>query len=191
MRDKWKDKQFLLELLYFVGVLAIAAIILTYVTAIKPDMNYEKELVASHTGLALRALGIQADVVDNFIIAGDELQVEIIPECVGWMGLFAIVALILAYPTVEWRKRMIGLILFIPLMYLVNILRLTTTIYAGYHYGMGVFEFVHSFLWKTVLIGFALLFWILWLYFIVDEKKLFKKASEKKAKKKTKGKRKK
>jgi exosortase/archaeosortase family protein len=178
---KWKDKKFLLDLLYFVGVLAIAAVLLTYISAIKPDMTYEKELVASHTGTALRAVGVPADVADDVIII-DSLQVRIIPECVGWMGVFAVVALILAYPAVEWKKRMLGLIVFIPLMYFVNILRLTTTIFAGYHYGMDVFDFVHSFLWKTVLIGFALLFWILWLHFIVDEKgfSLRKKPQKKK-----------
>lgn len=96
-------------------------------------------------------------------------QVDIIPECVGWIGLFAVIALIIAYPGATWRERFLGTILAVPLMHLMNLIRLTTTIYAGWSQGIAFLNIVHDFLWKTLLIFWALFLWIIWVKFIVKE----------------------
>lgn len=100
---------------------------------------------------------------------GGPLQVDIIPECVGWLGLFAVIALIIAYPEASWRERILGISISIPLMYLMNLIRLSTTIYAGWAQGIDLLNVVHDVLWKTLLIFWALLLWIVWIKFIVED----------------------
>ena len=178
MRTK-KDETFLYDLLYFVSILTIAAVLLSLIFVVYPDSDFGEMAVASQTGSLLRMTGIPADVINNFIIM-ENLQVEIVQECVGWLGLFAVAALILAYPRVPWGKRVFGLAFALPIMYIINLLRVFTTLYLGYHHGQEVFEFVHSVLWKTLLVGFALLIWWLWLKFVVDAKETPKRKKKKK-----------
>ena len=61
-------------------------------------------------------------------------------------------------------------------MHLVNISRLVTTFWSGYYYGADVMYFVHDLLWKSVLVAFALLFWLVWIEYAVKkgESKVFK-----------------
>jgi exosortase/archaeosortase family protein len=103
-------------------------------------------------------------------LTGKQFEVDIIPECVGWMGIFAITALILAYPRVPWKKRAMGLLTIWPIMYVINVLRLSTSIYSAYSVDIAAFEWTHTVLWRTVLVGFALIFWLMWIYFFVEER---------------------
>ena len=82
MRSKKKDDKFMLDLLYFVSVLTIAALLLSYIFVLSPESDFGTASVASQTGSMLRTIGVPADVVVNFIVIGD-MQVEIVPECVG------------------------------------------------------------------------------------------------------------
>ncbi|MEM0372642.1 MAG: exosortase/archaeosortase family protein [archaeon] len=100
------------------------------------------------------------------------LEIDIIPECVGWLGIFAVSALIIAYPRVEWRKRILGLVIALPLMHAVNVIRLATTFAAGYYFSPEALYFTHDILWKTVLVFWALALWLFWVYFVVEEKQL-------------------
>ncbi len=91
-----------------------------------------------------------------------ETQVEIIPECIGWIGLFAIASLILATPGIALRKKTKAILAALPIMYLVNLLRLTTTIYIGTKAGETALQFTHDILWRIILIGTALIIWLAW-----------------------------
>lgn len=105
----------------------------------------------------------------------EKFQVDVVPECVGWIGLFAVVALIVAYPHADWKDRVLGVALTVPLMYMVNLFRLTTTIYAGWTWGTPVMEVVHGLLWKVLLITCALVLWIAWIRLVVEPKRRIKR----------------
>jgi len=96
-------------------------------------------------------------------------QVDIVQQCVGWIGMFAIIALIISYPDAKKRDRFLGIILALPLVHLMNLFRLSTTIYAGWARGLEVFVLVHDALWRTLLIFWALLLWIIWIKYIVEK----------------------
>lgn len=103
-----------------------------------------------------------------FEINGEPHAVDIVPACVGWVGLFAVISLMIAYPAVKWEKRVLGMLIAAPLMHFMNLVRLSTTIYSGWRYGTTVLEIVHSTLWRTLLIFWALFLWIMWLKYIVE-----------------------
>lgn len=237
-------ERILYDLAYFVVVLTLAALILSYVMEVRPEMVFERQSVAYHTSAVLNILGVDSltyenivrisvenpekeeisnvlswygfeerqyfggiefraqklhpdseEIVDAYLSGLKEqglpiyvskatvfvetgeytIEADIVPECVGWIGIFAISALIIAYPRVPRKKRFIGLVIAWPLMYMMNIARVSTTIYAGFSAGPGVLDFTHDFLWRTVLIVWALILWVFWIYFIVDEKKFGRK----------------
>jgi exosortase/archaeosortase family protein len=105
----------------------------------------------------------------NIILSGG-FKIEIIPECVGWVGIFAAAALILAYPRAGLKKRVLGLFIALPLMYAMNILRLVLSIAVVDTSNLAFFEFVHNVLWQFLLVAWALCLWLFWIYFVVEEK---------------------
>ena len=251
MKKLFQNKRFLEDLLYFVGVLALASIVLTALLAVRPDMTFEQREVGKHTSLMLSLVGVQntfyeytvrvsvlnsnakeiglrlenlgfektywqggtsykkdklhpddekiVDAYTNNLIAnghivyvvksligidGRNFEAEIVPECVGWLGFFAVVSLILAYPKIAWRKRVTGILIALPLMYAMNIARLTTSIYSAFVGGVAFFDFTHDFLWKTSLVAWALILWLFWIHYIAEKPILPLRAENKKKKKK-------
>ncbi|MEM3412290.1 MAG: exosortase/archaeosortase family protein [archaeon] len=99
-----------------------------------------------------------------FYIQGKNLvEIQVIPNCVGWIGIFSICALIIGYPGFNFRKKLNGLLVCIPIIYAVNILRLSVIAIAGAEYGFNVMDFVHTFLWKFLLLFVTILLWYLWI----------------------------
>jgi len=90
------------------------------------------------------------------------LQVGIIWDCVGWKSALALLSLVWAVPGVENKKRMRALWL-VPMLLGLNVVRLATTIIAGYLWGGDVFDIVHLTLWRYGLLGIILLLWIWWM----------------------------
>ncbi len=158
----------------FIVILSIAGMLLGILNYYNPDMSFEKKIVAEHTVLLLNTAGVKASTITaggKVMIITKWLEVEIIPACVGWIGLFAVSALIIAYPA-RLKKKLFGLALALPAMYTVNILRLFTTVIIGYYKGINALAFAHNFLWKTTLILSAFIIWVAWIWFVVEEKKL-------------------
>jgi exosortase/archaeosortase family protein len=91
----------------------------------------------------------------------------LVPEC-GAIEIMAIfVAAILAFPTC-WRKRVIGLAAGIPVMYGVNIFRLTVLAIIGAVDQSRVwFNLAHEYVWQAVYIIFVVAVWLVWVEYVV------------------------
>lgn len=91
----------------------------------------------------------------------------IISEC-GAIEIMAIYfAAVIAYPTLL-RKKLLGIIVGIPLMYFVNIFRLSFLAVVGaLNAGGKWFEFLHYYVWQAVYIVFVVAVWLAWIEFIV------------------------
>ncbi|MCX6815809.1 MAG: exosortase/archaeosortase family protein [Candidatus Aenigmarchaeota archaeon] len=81
-------------------------------------------------------------------------------DCTAWKSMLAFLALVMA---VDKGKKVKGLILFIPLIFIVNILRIFFMFYFVKTYDLAYFEIVHTLIWSWGLIFTVLIFWIIWL----------------------------
>jgi exosortase/archaeosortase family protein len=135
------------------------------------SLNRDDERIAELYLLELMRQGLPLYVSKAMIAIDISTEVDIVPECVGWLGLFAVCALILAYPRVPWRKRAIGWLIALPLMYLMNLVRLSTSTYVAWTAGLPAFDFTHDLLWKSSLILWALFIWLVWIFYIVKANK--------------------
>jgi exosortase/archaeosortase family protein len=111
---------------------------------------------------ALRAKGISTDL-QSAVIVTDAVTVKVIPACSAWVGMAAIIALILAFPGGSKKGKLYGVVLAVTLLYVVNIVRLASTISLTSWYGLWVFNLLHIFLWREAMIGIALVGWVGWL----------------------------
>ncbi|MBI2232334.1 MAG: exosortase/archaeosortase family protein [Candidatus Aenigmarchaeota archaeon] len=83
-------------------------------------------------------------------------------DCVGWKSLLAIFALVMAtdYPM---RKKLKGLAVLLPAVYIANILRIVFLIWYVAAYDIAYFSIVHAVLWSWGLALLILGSWVLWL----------------------------
>lgn len=97
---------------------------------------------------------------------------RVVPDC-GAIPLMAIyVAAVLAFPA-TWRRRGLGLLFGLPILYGVNLVRLSSLAYVGVldrtpddRY----FTFAHEFIWQGVFLVFVAVFWMAWIEFVVQRK---------------------
>ncbi len=97
----------------------------------------------------------------------------LVPEC-GAIEIMAIfLAAVIAFPT-TWRKRMVGIVAGAPIMYGVNIFRLTVLAIVGaldQSKGRIWFSFAHEYVWQAVYIVFVVAVWLLWVEYVVKGKR--------------------
>lgn len=92
----------------------------------------------------------------------------VISEC-GAIEVMAIFfAAIIAFPALWW-KRVIGLVFGLPVMYAVNIFRLSCLgIIGALTAGGKIFHFSHHYVWQAIYIVFVVVVWLAWLEFLVN-----------------------
>jgi exosortase/archaeosortase family protein len=106
------------------------------------------------------------EMKDNIVILNVEnMRNKLIIDdaCTGYRSILAFIALVLAVPKVENKKRFYALIIGLPLIYVINIFRIYSTILIALKFGEEKLEFVHTFLWREGLILLILILWIFWL----------------------------
>lgn len=122
--------------------------------------------VASLTAGSFRILGYEFSQNENFLTTFTDnkfLQVEVSWDSVGWKSVYALAALIIATPRIVFHKKLRFLIFALPAIFLVNLLRIFSTIYLSLVYGLEYFDFLHTTLWRISIIGVVLAFWLVFL----------------------------
>jgi exosortase/archaeosortase family protein len=91
----------------------------------------------------------------------------VVSEC-GAIEVMAIfLAAVLAFPA-PWWKRLVGLLAGLPLMYCVNIFRLSVLGVIGALDQDGKwFKFAHEYVWQAVYIVFVVAVWLAWVEYVV------------------------
>ena len=120
------------------------------------------------TGSVSNLLGVNV-AVNDVILSFETMDFEIIHECTGIFAIMIIVSSIVAYPT-QWKKKTIGILFVIPLILLLNLIRILFLIYIG-KYHTDLFEVVHSYLWQGTFIIFIILAWFLWIELVVNRER--------------------
>jgi len=90
-------------------------------------------------------------------------KVQISWDSTGWKSMYALLALTLATPLSNLKRKAKFLIIGIPAIFLLNYLRIITTILISLNFGIQCFEIVHTLLWREGLILIIILLWYIWL----------------------------
>jgi len=128
--------------------------------AFEPINNY----TATMMGFLLRVLGMQPSVQGVFVSV-DSFSVKIIDECSAIFVIILFASFLLAYPT-TFKNKAIGLLFGIPILFAVNTLRLVVVFIAGMWYP-DLFEFIHVYLWQTIIIILYFIACFAWLKWVV------------------------
>jgi exosortase H (IPTLxxWG-CTERM-specific) len=85
---------------------------------------------------------------------------EILPDCTGieFIGLFS--AAVLAFPS-RWRDRLMALSVGIPVLIVLNLIRMMSLIYIGARSSEAL-KYGHLYVWPVVLLAISLGMWLGW-----------------------------
>ena len=160
----WNIFIFLLRFL----VLAIPLHVLLWLNF---DAHILQVVTVNSVSFLLSLFNVSHRVIDVFLIVyfgSVPWTIEIIKDCVGWKSFMAVCALIFAVRKVSAKKRIKGILIAAPLIFIGNIFRIFTSIYLSMALGYKWFDFIHNILWQWGLIALVILIWWLWLEKIAD-----------------------
>lgn len=80
--------------------------------------------------------------------------------CDGLDGLMLLISAILAFP-VAWQRRLVGLLVGVPLLYSCNLMRITGLYYTRRYWPLH-FRFVHEVVGQTFIVMVGCCFFLLW-----------------------------
>lgn len=100
---------------------------------------------------------------DILLIEGFPSPVNISWDCTGWKSMWALTALVLATPRQNQRGKAKFLSLSLPLLFLLNFVRILTTILLSFKFGFQYLDIIHTFIWREGLIMAVIAAWYLWL----------------------------
>jgi exosortase H (IPTLxxWG-CTERM-specific) len=162
LSDKIKENHTLLTfgMLFVFFCTAFYAITRLTPSTFTPLNNY----TTTTLGFLLRLLGMHPTVEGALLSAGG-FSVKIIDECSALFVFILFSSFVLAYPT-TFKNKAIGLIFGIPSLFVVNTLRLTVVFFAGL-WRPDLFEYVHAYLWQTIMIILVFISCLAWLHYVV------------------------
>jgi exosortase/archaeosortase family protein len=115
----------------------------------------------------LRFIGVDASVSGGFIVVpviNGNFAATVSWDSTGWKSILAFFALVFAteFPL---RKKLIGM-LFIPVIYFVNILRIVFMFFFVSRYDVAYYNLLHATLWSWGLIITIFVLWAAWMKYV-------------------------
>ena len=153
----WKTLNFLIRML----VLSIPLYLVIFLAV---DLSALQLAAAGQSASVLQSLGWTVTQDGVLLRAGDFLF-TINQDCTGWKSMLFLFALLFSVPAVSLRKRLIGLAIGLPAVWLGNLLRIIGTVYVQAGFGTETAMLVHDWLWRLGLVALVLGIWAAWLYF--------------------------
>lgn len=122
-----------------------------------------------HSSLLIAGASPEIDGIDITIPSPDgDFTGAINWDCTGWKSILAFMALVFA--TEEVMRKKIYSLAFLPLIYAVNISRVTYIFLFVSSSGLSGYETLHNFLFGFFMIAVILTFWMAWLMYFNVEK---------------------
>lgn len=118
----------------------------------------------------LNALGYNAvlvisptSIIPLISVSEQSPSIYISWDSTGWKTLYVLSALTIATPFATMKRKAKFLAISLPLLFILNFIRILTTIVIAINYGFKYFEVVHMFLWREGLIFLIVILWYVWL----------------------------
>lgn len=118
--------------------------------------------LATLSSYGVKLFGYPVTQDEMFLTSGSR-QIEISWDSTGWKSMYALAALVIATPVSDWNKKIRFLFIGVPLVFLINYLRITSTILVSLKFGFQYFDIIHMFLWREGLILAVVAIWYVWL----------------------------
>lgn len=138
-----------------------AAVLLVYRDSVLGEVLLGLEgLTARAAHSLIVATGVDAVRHGTIIAESGGFAYEIYYRCTGILPACLLSVFILASPG-RFRLKLLGLLLGVPLVFALNLIRLTHLFHVGVN-SPHLFHLSHRYLWESAMMGLVLAFWLLW-----------------------------
>ncbi len=158
--DRGQRKLF--ETLLFLVKLLVFAIPLYIMLAFSEVLLPLQGAVSHNVYHILKSLGFEV-VRSGFLLRADGFAFLVSEDCTGWKSMLFLAALIFAVPGVLVKKRLLGLLVVVPVIYIGNLLRILAVVFIWKAYGYEFANIIHDYFWQLGLISLVLIVWVSWL----------------------------
>jgi archaeosortase B (VPXXXP-CTERM-specific) len=149
----------------FLGLLIILTSTFPFLSdAFNPQLTWLMVVTADVTGFFLNLLGLSTRVSGR-IVSMPNFAIEVVGECTGLYEMLIFLAAMIAYPA-GWKKKLIGAGLGIPLLYVINVVRMIFITVVG-NWSPQTFDFMHMYFWQVAMILIIVSVWVLWIEKVV------------------------
>ena len=169
-KSKKEFRAYILTGIFFLAKLNLLAIPLYLIIFFNLSYLPLQTFVASVNVELLKSLGYTVSQNENLFTINtlDKiLRVQVSWDSTGWKSLYAIATLILATPVAGLSRKLKYLAFSLPSIFLINVMRIFSTVIFSLTYGLQYFDFIHSVLWRATIIVSVL---ALWTVFLIKEK---------------------
>ena len=125
------------------------------------------EYTAKGVGILLGWIGLKSEV-EGLIVSAGGFSIMVVDECSAIPLFILFSSFVLAYPS-NFRNKAIGVLFGLPSLFVVNIFRLFFLFLSGLYY-REIFDYVHVYLWQTVILIMIFVACLVWLEFVVQVK---------------------
>ena len=115
---------------------------------------------AGATGFVLNIFGASVEV-DGTLISSPAFSMGIVTGCTGIVAMLIFASAVLAYPC-RAKQKAIGIALGVAALFVLNLVRTVSLFFIGSHFSSGFFDTAHFLIWQPVMIGAAIVLWLLW-----------------------------
>lgn len=165
-RAKWKAHKAIIKFcLMFLGLLIVLTTTFPLLSdKFNPQLTWLMAVTADLTGFFLGLFGLTIRVSGR-IVSMPNFAIEVVGECTGLYEMLIFLAAMIAYPA-NWTKKLIGAGLGIPLLYVINIVRMVFICLVG-NWSPETFDFMHMYFWQVAMILIIVTVWVLWIEKVV------------------------
>lgn len=148
--------------LWFLVKLNILAVPLFLAVHFGASVPQFQDIWAALLNQSLSSLGYETVLNGHIIGLGSEgtiYQIEFSWDSTGWKSLYAMTILVFASGVGSLSGKLRFLAFALPLIFFINFFRVVSTILVSLAFGFEVFDFVHTFLWGSMMVVLVVAIW--------------------------------
>jgi exosortase/archaeosortase family protein len=159
------------ETFLFLAKVLILSLPLYFVILFGVSLAPLQQLDAFVSSGILRALGYPV-IQDSAMVSvqgANPFSFFMSEDCTAWKSVLFLFALIFAVPKVPLRKRLYGLALGIPVLWLGNQARIVGVVITEQATSVQFAMLTHDYFWRVFLVALVLAVWFLWMKYAPDK----------------------
>ena len=151
-------------LIFLLKVLALS-VPLYFIIIFSISLAPLQQLDGAASSAVLRALGYAVQQDGAYLTVGTQnpFTFYLTEDCTAWKSVLFLFALIFAVPAVILRKRLVGLALGIPVLWLGNLARIVGVVLTERATNVQFAMFTHDYFWRGFLVLLVLGLWLAWM----------------------------
>jgi exosortase H (IPTLxxWG-CTERM-specific) len=163
LKKRWKSS---LPILLFVGGFGLLmGLFYAFWLSSWFTLHINPKIASFNASLSSRILSLlgQKTSSSGELIFSSSYSISVARGCDGIEAMAIFVCALLAFP-MAWRKKILGVVIGVLILFVLNLIRIVSLFLVGVYYP-SIFELMHVEIWQGIFILVSVSLWLMWIYF--------------------------